>query len=51
MPSTQVDDIQGILTLPDLKKEDEAEYTCLASNKGGSADKSIFLDVLSMRRF
>lgn len=40
-----VDEKQGTLTISSLKQEDEGEYICVATNKGGVAEKSSFLDV------
>jgi len=40
-----VDDGNGNLSLRKIKVEDEGEYTCVASNPGGSDSKVIKLDV------
>uniref|UniRef100_A0A2C9M818 Uncharacterized protein n=1 Tax=Biomphalaria glabrata TaxID=6526 RepID=A0A2C9M818_BIOGL len=42
----KVNKANGILTLTDVQREDEATYRCVASNKGGSDTKSNTLDVL-----
>ncbi|KAH9504312.1 hypothetical protein Btru_064606, partial [Bulinus truncatus] len=41
----KVDKVNGILTLTNVQREDEATYKCVASNKGGTAEKSNTLDV------
>jgi len=34
----------GVLTIPQLRKEDLGEYVCIASNKFGTAKGYILLD-------
>ncbi|CAL1543455.1 unnamed protein product [Lymnaea stagnalis] len=46
IPEDKVDEQNGILTLLDVKREDEATYTCQAKNIGGEDSKSNTLDVL-----
>ncbi|XP_059172930.1 neural cell adhesion molecule 1-like isoform X2 [Physella acuta] len=40
-----LDKNSGILTIEKLQREDEALYTCIASNQGGKVEKSNTLDV------
>ncbi|KAK3770657.1 hypothetical protein RRG08_037850 [Elysia crispata] len=40
-----VDEVNGILTLKDISSNSEGEYTCIASNRGGSTEEKTTLDV------